>query len=482
MDDRHVLIDLDVEREQPASESAKPPPGVAARRWSIGAAALAGVLVLGAGGGAPIPPPPLRQVHVAPIDPADLYHLIDDLLVTATPVTTADQPERRFTGLDLTNGRRLWSWVTMADRPDAGAPMAVGTFVADGTLLITTEPGGDTGLRTTAVDPRTGEHRWSVPYWLRTVPGERFAFIFDQIFRPESRITHRPVGPEQLIYLAADGSSYTEPPIGLIVRAVDLDTGQVRWETPRLTDADAVVVPAGGGQPTVLLTVADDGEVEVRDAATGAPRHRLDWPGGKPVTAERVGDVVVVSRTGSDPAAVVYPATLQRPLWSRSLSGPNPILTSCGPVLCWPDADTGTVAFDPATGEILWRLSEQAQFLAAGSRLVQLDSGWRFQRVIDPWTGRALGDLTGWRLADQRVMADQGQLRADVPPLVLRLNAAAQQTELGVLEPAEASVRSLGVVPYVLSECSVERRFLACTTTDGQLRVWRYEVSRARHR
>src|SRR5690606_12189512 len=155
------------------------------------------------------------------------------------------------------------------------------------------------------------------------------------------------------------------------------------------------------------------------------------------------------------PGVVVYPATLQRPLWTRSLSGPNPFLTGCGPVLCWPDTDTGTTAFDPATGRMLWRLPEQAQLLSAGSRLVRLDGGWQFGRVIDAWPGHEVGDLTGWRMADHDPMMRRGQLRADVPPLVLRLNAATQHTELGLLNPAEASVRPLGVVPHVLDTCEV---------------------------
>lgn len=480
MNDRKILIDLGLVPQHAAPEADDAPPRAVVVRWRrIVAIALVGMLMLSTGGAAPFPPPPIRLIHVTPLDPADLYHLVGDLLVTGAPVAGAEQPDRRFTGFDLTNGRRLWSWVVTPDQPTAAEHMGYGTAVVDGTLLIMTETGSGRGMRTIAVDPRTGERRWSLPYWLYTLPGERFAFVFDQIFRPESRITDRHVGPEQQIYLAVDGSAYTEPPIGLIVRAIDMDTGQVRWETPRLPDGDAVVLPAGGDQPTVLLTVADDGGVEVRDAATGALRHRLDWPGGKPIAAERVGDVVVVSRTGSDPAAVVYPANLGRPLWSRSLSGSNPFLTGCGPVLCWPDTDTGMTAFDPATGQTLWRLPQQVQLFSIGARLVQLSDESRFGRVIDAWTGREVGDLTGWRMADQGAVAPQGQLRADVPPLVLRQNAAAQHTEVGLLQPAEASVRSLGVVPYALSSCNVSSRFLACKAADEQLRIWRYELPRA---
>lgn len=483
--DREALIDLDVEPEQPASGAAGPPRAVVARWWRVVAAALACLLALSVGGAEPFPPPPVRQVHVTPFDSADHHQIIDDLLITSTPLTTTDRPERRITAFDLTNGRSLWSWDVIPEHPDLAEVGPVVMSVSGGVLLVTV-PDEDGGTRTTAVDPRTGRHRWSVPFWLYPLPDERIAFVFENIFPPGSRIAHDRVRSEQEIYVSSDGRAYTEPPIGLVVRAVDLETGQLRWETPQLTAAMPAL--AGGDQPTILLTMPADGGVEVRDAATGTVRHRLDWPIDETIDVERVGDVVVVSRAGNDPGATVYQADLRRRLWSRSLPGPNPYLTGCGPVLCWPDTDTGTVAFDPATGKTLWRLPEQADLFSIGSRLVQVDGGWRFRRIIDPWTGRSLGDLTGWRLADyntlvSRVDGTNGtQVRTDLPPLLLRLDAATQQTELGLFDADRSMVRSLGVLPYTLDQCVLADRFLACQTMDGQLRVLRYELPRTYRR
>lgn len=469
MNDGGIVIDLGTTRYDPSIEDTGPSRTSAVPRWRTGAAALAGLLVLSAGGAAPAPAPPLREVHTASLGPLDTYHLDGDLLVTATPSAGADQPGRRITGYGLVEGRRLWT-----EEFDVSPRIGTGATLASGSLVISEGP-EEGPRRTTAVDPQTGERRWSVPYSLTISPGEPIALAYEHIFAPESRL--RPGQREETAaqtYLS-EGHRYTEPPIGVIVRAVDLGTGRVRWESPRL-DTN-VLLPAAADQPAALLTTSAGGGVEVRDLATGAVRHRLDWPGGELGGAGRIGDVVAVWRFGPDQGVVAYSADLRQRRWSRSLPDPDSFVTTCGPVLCWPDRSS-TVAIDPATGETSWRIPERLHPFSHGPWLVTRDDDWeRLHRIVDPVTGRTAGDLGGWQFADDGWMGP-GRIDPDRPPLLLKPNPVAQRTEFGLLDPAEPTVRPLVVVPHAVRGCQVARRFLACRSADGQLRVWRYEPPR----
>lgn len=479
MNPSEIVIDLDIRPNDPPAGAAGPRPGIGVRRWRTAAAVLAGILVLSAGGAAPFPAPPLREVFAAPVGPSAFYRLAGDVLVTVTPTAAATaQPGHRMTGYDLPTGRQLWSADLVVEDFTTGHP-AIGVATADGVLLVS--EGGTPSTQTTALDPRTGQRRWSVPYWLSALPGEPTGLVFDSVFAPESRLAPDAPGGQTETYHSADGSRYTEPPIGLVLHAVDLATGRFRWTSPRL--ATAATVPAADDEPTVLLTRPAEGAgVEVRDPVTGAVRHRLDWPDEKLVFAVRMGDVVAVSHSGPDPGVTGYSADLSQRRWRRSLPGvAHPFVAVCGRVLCHQDPTGGTVAFDPATGETRWRLPEPVQLTSVGSWAVEVNDDQRLSRVIDPLTGRTVGVLDGWQLVDVAHPSAPDRIPADPAQLVLRTNHTAQQTEVGLLDLARPAVRPLGVLPHALRGCTAAGRFMACRTADGQLRGWRYELP-SRHR
>ncbi|WP_422774322.1 PQQ-binding-like beta-propeller repeat protein [Plantactinospora sp. WMMC1484] len=461
-----MVIDLGTERYEPPVDTAGPPRAVVVRQWRIAAAALAGILVLNTGGAAPAPTPPLRQVYAAPIGPVDTFTMAGGLLVTASVLDGADRPGRRITCYDLTDGRRLWSGDFVVDR-DGDGPI-----FSDGLLLISERLADGAPTRTTALDPRTGRRRWSAPYRPLPLPDGPIALVFDNVFRPEARVWpgQRTVGGK--VYIASDGHAYTEPPTGMTVRGLDLGTGRLRWELPRLDSAR--VVEAAGEHPTILLTSSVDGGVEVRDVVSGAVTHRLDWTGGELVHGQRIGDVVVATaQSGTDLVVTAYSADLRRRRWSRSLPGPDQSVERCGPLLCqW--AAFRTSALDPATGEARWERPGPRNLLSIGPWLVELDNG-PLRRVLDARTGRPVTDLGGWWLAGDPGWSGAGTLPADPPPLVLQPNLVKQHTWFGVFDPAGPSVRLLEVLPHSLHGCVAADRFMACRSGDGQLRAWRYE-------
>ncbi|MEN3611032.1 PQQ-binding-like beta-propeller repeat protein [Plantactinospora sp. ZYX-F-223] len=465
-----MVIDLGTERYEPPAEVARAPREVTVRRWRIAAAAVAGILVLSTGGAGLPPAPPLRQVHAAPIGPADTYTLADGLLVTTSVIHEADPSTRRIVCHDLTDGRRLWSADFRVDQE------GLGLRLSDGVLLVFERPAEGAPARTTALDPRTGERRWSVPYRSLLLPGGPIALVFDTIFRPESRIQPGQAGSTGEIYGGSDGHTYSEPPIGTIVRGLDLGTGRLRWELPRIDNAR--LVEAFDGRPTMLLTSSPDGHVDVRDVLSGRVAHRLDWAGGELVLAQRVGETVV-ALAQSGPALVVtaYSADLRQRRWSRSLSGPNQFVERCGPLLCH-SANLHTIALDPTTGEARWEHPGPLRLLSFGPWLIEMAAAPALRRVLDARTGRTATELGGWRLTEDVVWSGAVPLGTDPPPLVLQPDLVRQQTWFGVLDPAGPSVRRLGILPYSVEGCMVAQRFMACRSGGAQLRVWRYEVAR----
>ncbi|MEO3930578.1 PQQ-binding-like beta-propeller repeat protein [Micromonosporaceae bacterium B7E4] len=465
-----MVIDLGTERYEPPAEVARAPREVTVRRWRIAAAAVAGILVLSTGGAGLPPAPPLRQVHAAPIGPADTYTLADGLLVTTSVIHEADPSTHRIVCHDLTDGRRLWSADLRGDQE------GLGLRLSDGVLLVSERPAEGAPPQTTALDPRTGQRRWSVPYRSVSLPGGPIALVFDNVFRPESRIRPGQAGNTGEVYGGSDGHSYSAPPIETIVRGLDLGTGRLRWELPGIDNVRLVQAP--GGRPPILLTSSPDGHVDVRDVLSGRVAHRLDRVGGELVLAQRAGEtVVVVAQSGPALVVTAYSADLWQRQWHRSLSGLDQLIERCGPLLCH-SGDLRTRALDPATGEARWEHPVPLRLLSFGPWLMEMDQAPALRRVLDARTGRTATDLGGWRLVEDFVWSGGVPLDTDPPPLVLQPDLVRQQTWFGVLDPAGPSVRRLGIVPYSVEGCVVAQRFMACRSGGAQLRVWRYELAR----
>ncbi|MDG4788414.1 PQQ-binding-like beta-propeller repeat protein [Micromonospora sp. WMMD1102] len=465
-----MVIDLGTERYEPPAAPARPPRELRVRRWRITGAILAGILAFSVGGAARSPEPALREVHAAPLGPADTYMLADGLLLTTSVIDPTDQAKHRIVCYDLTRRRQLWSADYALDENRLG-PRRAG-----GLLLVFEKVAEGAPPRTTALDLRTGHRRWSLPYRSLLLPDAPTALVLDDVFRPEARIRPAQVDGGGEVYFGSDGHAYSEPPIELIVRGLDLDTGQLRWELPRL---DSVrLVEASERQPPVLLTSSPDGAVEVRDLLSGGVNHRLDWPGGELGLVQRIGETVVtVAQSGSGQVVTAYSADLWQRRWSRTLTGTRDFVERCGPLLCQA-RDIGTSALDPATGETRWELPGPLRLLALDPWLVEMDQRTALRRVFETRTGRTVAELGGWRLTDDSTWPDEIPLRTDQPPLVLQSNPAGGQTSFGVIDPAGPSVRRLGVLPYPLEECVAAQPFMACRVPGAQLRVWRYHPPR----
>ncbi|MFY1693608.1 PQQ-binding-like beta-propeller repeat protein [Plantactinospora sp. WMMB782] len=465
-----MVIDLGTERYEPPAAPARAPRELRLGRWRVTGAVLAGILALSVGGAARSPGPPLREVHAAPLGPADTYTLADGLLLTTSVIDPTDQAKRRIECHDLTRRRQLWSIdLTLDDNH-------LGPRIGGGLLLVYEKAAEGAPPHTTALDLRTGQRRWSVPYRSLLLPDGPIALVLDNVFRPASRLRPGQVEGAGEVYHGSDGHAYGEPPIELVVRGLDLDTGRLRWALPRL---DSVrLVETSEGQPPVLLTSSPDGAVEVRDLLSGRANHRLDWPGGELARAQRIGETVVaVAQSGSGQVVTTYSADLRQRRWSRELTGTRDFVERCGPLLCQA-RDTGTSALDPATGETRWELPGPLRLLSLGPWLVEMDQRTALRRVFETRTGRTVADLGGWRLTDNSAWPDEIPLRTDQPPLVFQPNVASEQTWYGMIDSAGPSVRRLGLLPYPTEECVAAQRFMACRVPGAQLRVWRYDPPR----
>ena len=455
MDGSPAVIDLGSGWDGHPADTSVPRPLVM-RRIRIAALALAMALVVATGGSAAPVPPPLEEILTASLGLDENYLLTEDLLFVSTPAS--DPPERLVTAYELGRGRPLW---TSRHRI---APRRLGLWHANGLLLITDYDPEAGPLRTVALDTRTGQRRWSVPYMLDVPPGEGTALVVDEVY-PANSIEAGQATPTEIagqsFYVSSSGGVYTAPPVGAVARAVDLDSGRVLWSSPLLTNVGLVEASAGG--TSGVLVVTRDGRVEVWDLRTGAVWHRLAWTEGTALSAESAGGLLLVRHTG--PGLTAYSADLRQRRWSRPLPDEDTYLGRCGQMLCQ-EGPAGNQVVDPGTGATAWQAPDQTSLFPSGGHLVEADEQINANRTVDPRTGRTLIDLAGWR---------RSTIPEQVGPLLLvRDNPIHGRTLLGILEPDARAVRTLGAVPYVASSCRGVVGRIACRTGPNELRVWRY--------
>ncbi|MBE1485781.1 outer membrane protein assembly factor BamB family protein [Plantactinospora soyae] len=452
MDHAVAVIDLGTDRYDPSAEPDPPAPS-RARQLRAAALVLVGTLVLGTGGAAAPPPPRLEPLLTVSLRVGTSFHLTEDRLFVSdpTPHTT-----RRVTAYEVRRGRQLWTSTYRTGHRQFGLTLA------GGLLLIEEGDRRNGPVGTTALDADTGAWRWTVPYPLEVLPGERTALAVEDLFPPGSRIDAENAPPgTTVMHMSSSGGVYARPRTGVTGRAVDLGSGRQLWTTPPLTEA--IALPAAGDRPTVLLGWPPDGGMEVRDLRTGAVRQRLDWTGGVPRDGGLVGDVAVVWHSTGVSA---YSADLLQPRWNRpSPQGTERFVATCRPMLCQQDS-TGVLVLDPATGAVAWRRTERLLLWPSDVHLVETDDRPRLHRVVEPRTGRTVVDLSDW--------TDMAQLDDGSPLLLLRRNGAAVRTWLDILDLGATAVRPLEPVPYALSSCQVVPGMIACRTQLGETRVWRY--------
>jgi hypothetical protein len=255
-------------------------------------------------------------------------------------------------------------------------------------------------------------------------------------------------------------------------QAVDLDTGAVRWTVREPARGFTTVDRYTGSYPRLLVTATDRGDIEVRDAVTGAvrARTRVPMPVRQPDVALPVwpaGELLLVGEGGG---TVGYTLPGLTRVWrsAENLTG-RWVEPDCGGVVCALDWPGGVRALDPATGELRWshdswnHVREVGGYLLAGN-----DSGPPADRrltVVDPRTGRVRGDFGRWQTL--------GPARPDGTVLGIRTESPGDLVRYAVLDPARMSVRLLGTAQPVSGDCNVTPRALVCRRIDASVGIWR---------
>ncbi|MEQ4304779.1 PQQ-binding-like beta-propeller repeat protein [Plantactinospora sp. B6F1] len=447
-----IVIDLGEERYDPPVDP-DPPRRLVRRRLRTTALVLTGALVLGVGGGAPPAPAQLTEVYRGPLEARPTFALTGDRLFVTGPLDHGGG--RRVTAYELDHGRRLWASPYRIER------QPVGLYHVGGLLMVMEEWGGSQHrwFRTTALDADTGQRRWSVPNHLTVLPAERVALTVTEVFPEGSRVDPGDPPPSGSRVYVSGAGVYDAPPIGEVVRTIDLDTGRELWTSALVSGVLAMTRTAE--RPAALLTGHRDGVLELRDPRTGVVRQRLDPAAGRPEYATVVGDSLVVRH---ERKLAAYSADLRQLRWTRPLPRDVPYASECGPMVCL-DNPNDVEVIDPATGSTAWRVAEPLRLRPYGAHLVEVDGQPALRRVVDPHTGRTVVDLAGWTEAVPP--AEDG-------PLLLLRRAAGPRTWVGLLPPGGTAVRPLDYLPFVVSACRSTAGVIACLAQPDELRVWRY--------
>jgi outer membrane protein assembly factor BamB len=266
---------------------------------------------------------------------------------------------------------------------------------------------------------------------------------------------------------AADGTALLDDGSGQI--ALDVTTGALRWRVP--ASPDGLLTQAGshdGSYPNWLVLVTDSGRLATWDAHTGRPiatrtvptvagrATGLMWP---------IGDLILVD-VGDGYDAYQLPG-LGR-LWHTTADlSQSWMETDCGPVICTFRQQQGMTALDPETGAEVWRSSRWAYaepfgpFLLSGASTDE-PSLW----VLDPATGRALGNFGDWQSLGP---AGGGLLYGK------KEAHGRYRIWYGLLDPATRQVEYLGTADRVSGDCqtsAIADPVLICRLVDASYAVW----------
>lgn len=277
-----------------------------------------------------------------------------------------------------------------------------------------------------------------------------------------------------------------------VTAAVDATTGRRLWR------AGATLVAVSGD--TVLMT--DDLAIWAVDPHTGAERWRVDQPtiGSRYLVTAGLdsmtsfdgltGAEVAVGRLrlsgiiysyvspdrfviGDSSGLASYRLPSLTPMWHVATDPrEHRLQADCVRVLCSYLGEQGVTVRDPETGRTLWSSARWATLEPLGPSLVAaadhgpLDAVRLF--LLDPATGRPLGDFGGWRA----VIGTDGALRYALHPAT-----TANDYWFGELDPAHATVRILGEATQISGHCDVSAGSLIYHRSDGSIAVWRFSRS-----
>lgn len=350
--------------------AAPPPPPVRLDRRlfrQVSIVVLAALTVLGVTGSTPSVRHNLRPLWTTSYGDGSSMFVLGHTLYAGQ----ARDGNATLAAFDLATGRRRW---TVPAGGDSVAPVAA----RDGVLLL---PQALTDVRiprdgdsfagqtltssTIARDATTGRALW-------TLPGDALEAFPGSALMARNNLSGHLAG----------------------LRVVGLRDGVTRWSRS-LRDVDAWGVDVRGGAPAHILVADRSGLLTTVDYADGSTVrtgrvggfHQRDAAGYAGLHV--IGDRLVITEADDHRhESVVYRLGDLRELWHS-----GGFLMDCGTVLCATEED-GLSGRDPDTGRRLWSRPDVSGVwpLAGGRLLANGPSGQGPYQLIDPRTGRGLGD------------------------------------------------------------------------------------------
>jgi hypothetical protein len=455
------VIELDRERAEVPLDGPVLPPRWWRRLAVALVALLSGTVLVSA-----VPSWGGRLIEVARIDPASVVTM---RMTGSMLVAVMLDRGPRLVGYRLADGARRWS-----------VPLDVGTVdlqvggqldVVDGVVLVGVG-GVSAATRTLAVDAASGRELWRSDLPPVFGLGRGDTVVLAAYLNPDGR-------PGEQAYLGTTG-----PWLPLLLRAVDARTGRLVWtyQVPAGSQTALPADPAGAAPASALAVISPDGRATVVDLATGARRTSatIDTTavlrrglGELPtwLTLGVYGDLLVlVIVSPGRPTLAAYQLPTLHPRWASTVSTLDISVSRCGQWLCLSDAD-GIHAIAMDTGAPVWTLADAGHFKGWAD-------GWMYDEpypvdpddatLVDPLTRRVVLHLGRWRIPEP---SETG------PVLTMLAERDSTRTWLGLLATGPR-VDILGALPdLTLNSCDIGDGYLACLTTAGQLRIWRYRQS-----
>jgi hypothetical protein len=254
---------------------------------------------------------------------------------------------------------------------------------------------------------------------------------------------------------------------------IDLDTGKVRWQLPQPVRGYVTETAFAGGFARSLVTVDEDGRLDLRDTATGAVTAATTIPVPPDWSTEGIAlwpdaDLVLL---GDHTGTTAYALPDLTELWRSPIDlHTSYVQPGCGDAVCFfSPRDDGVKVLDRATGRVRWASDRWSYADRVGSYLLAGANGPdgpdRTLFVVDTRTGRLHGDFGAW----QRI----GEPQADGTVVGLWEQPGSDVVRYARLDPARLSTRILGIAEQVSGDCQTTAEVLVCRRTDASVGIWR---------
>jgi hypothetical protein len=423
-----VIIDLGMDRGEPASYR---DPGRSTTPGWFPAALLAAIVLFCATASAAPEREPLSPVFRLEIGPADAYALSDHELLAQT--------FGQLTSYDLRSGQVRWQ---------AGQSAPVYRLQpANGLLLMRPWTVGQGDPGTTAISVANGVRQWQHAGTVVSMTGSTTLLAVESM-RSYAGINRRVEGP---------------------IEALDPATGRTRWTVQVPTSGVLLGVPGPADTGARMLIVNAEQTMALYDLDTGRKVARAKVPDADfgPDNPSVTGGVIMIKYPGvTGPEIAAYNPLTLRMLWAMPAYDTT-VIKECGRLACLIGRD-GVHAIDPPTGDQRWYTEQWKDLDVYGSMYVAYAAPGTHQSsaIIDPETGEAKVDLTGWRPVGGAGGGDH--------LLVTRAGAAGARTMVAVARLNQSRPRLLADLPAGTGDCQAVPSRIVCRSTYGELVVWAY--------